>query len=511
MRARVLAALLVLVIGGGAARGQAITLEPYLPFEGTLTGAGDTDTWTLNGVEGQVISLNVVGSGGLDPRISIANSSGQVLADNDDAAYPDRTDALLQAISLPRIDTYTITVGSYGDTTGDYTLTLLPGYAERALNDDFSRAWDVAGEVGALEQVGGLVRLRVPEPRQMAMLTRESLPRLSDFYAQADVRVERGPNGWRVGLALRAAPAQGYYALMLGNQGAWRLDFIDVDGVARTIRDWTTHPAIVAGVTNFRLSVLANGAGFDVFYNGAFVGQAIDADPAQGSLSGTVGLLGSTPDAVTADLAVTFDDLAITTPQVLGSEDAPILPSRLVTGGQILTVQELERRKVIPVGGALALTVPEASGQQAVPGVNRILLGRGITFGDVVLHTTFTLQPPDSSALVACGLLFGQQPDGRHAVAYLDTLGGYGIAPFEGETYGVGEFNDGAASAASGRHSLIVVRRGARVDLWVDRQYGGSYTLPDNLLPDGQIGAAVLNYQAGQTVCSFGDIWAWTF
>lgn len=490
---------------------QSLALEPFLPFEGTIGAPGGSDTWTFTALEGQVVSLSAVGVNGLDPVLSVSNSSGQTLTTNDDYAYPDGSAALLQAITLPRIDTYTVTVSGYGESIGDYTLTLLPGYAERSEVDDFSdtsaRAWDTADDVGTLSQTDGLARLTLPEPRLMGRLTRRSLPQLTDFYGQIDIDVERAPSGWRAGLALRSTES-GYYAAVIGSQGAWRLDFINPDGSARMIRDWTNHPAIVAGVTEFRLAVLVNGAGFDVFYNGAYVGQAIETESAAPD-TGTLGLVASTPDAVSADLAVTFDNLALTVPQRVAFDE--IIPSRLVTGGQAVTIQELERRRVIPAGGELALTVPESSGRQVEAGVGRILLGRGVTYGDMVLHTTFTLQTADTSALVACGVLFAHQSETQHAVAFLDTQGGYGVAARDGENFAPGQFNDGAASAATGRHSLIVVRRGERVDTWVDRQYIGEFTLPAELLPAGQIGNAVVNYQSIETTCNFADTWIWTF
>lgn len=507
-----LAAALVALLAGAVAHAQtSVALEPFLPFEGTIGAPGGSDSWTFTGLEGQVISIEVIGLNGLDPVVSLANSSGQTLTTNDDYAYPNRSDALLQAVTLPRIDTYTVTISGYGQTTGDYTLTLFPGYAEWLETDEFSdtsaRAWATAGEVGTLVQEAGVARFSLPEPRLSGRLTRRNLPQLTDFYAQIDIDIARAPSGWRTGLALRTTEA-GYYAALVGSQGAWRLEFINPDGSQRIVRDWTNHPAIVAGVTDFRLAVLANGAGFDVFYNGAYVGQAVDTQ-ANAPRSGTLGLVASTPDTAAADLTVVFDNLVMTVP--FRVDDALILPSRLVTGGQALTIQELERRGVIPVGGTLALTVPESSGRQVEAGVGRILLGRGALFTDMVLHTTFTLQTADSAALVACGVLFAHQSETRHVVAFLDTQGGYGIAARDGENFSPGQFNDGAATALNGRHSLIVVRRGAQVEMWVDRQYIGGYSIPSTLLGAGQIGNAVINYQRNETVCNFSDTWVWTF
>lgn len=487
---------------------QATAITPLRPYEGTITVPGETQSWSFSGQEGGVVSVLVTSTGELDPVLELRNSSGQVLITNDDFAYPGRRDSLLQAITLPRIDTYTASVYGFGDSIGDYTLTLFPGYAEAALQEDFEpfTGWQADGTgSAALEAVEGQAVLTLEGTRELGRVEHSDGDMLEDFFAQTSINVQRG-RGWRAGLSLRGTD-DGYYALALAESGSWRLDYINEDGAARQVRDWTTHPAIVAGTSRFTLGVLVNGATFDVFYNGAWVGQAVETQTDTPDV-GQVGLYGGTSDAVGSGMVAAYDDLTITAPLRLG--EIEIMPTALVPGAQALTVQELERRRVIPTGGSLALAVPESSGRQVEPGVNRVLLGRGATFSDYVLHTSFTLTTGSPEALVGCGLLLGNLSETEHAIAFLDRRGGYGISARDGENYAPGLFGENEAFAGGQRHNLVIVKQGARAELFVDRQHVGGLNLPAAMDAPAQIGNAVVNYERSDTSCNFSDTWVWS-
>lgn len=508
--ARLRVAALAVLLGVQAValtHAQSTPIEPFVPYEGELTVPGATDLWTFNGLEGGIVSVLVTSDGSLDPIIELRNSSGQILTSNDDFAYPGRRDALIQAATLPRIDTYSIAVYGFGQTVGTYTLTLLPGYADPALNEPFNSAgrWRDTGDTGAvLETLDGQLRVTVEGVRVSVPILDADGPTFSTFFASARVNVVRGPAGWRAGLTVRGTP-DGAYGLMLGEGGSWRMDYFPAEGEPRQIRDWTFHPAIQAGATQFTLGVLANGPAFDVLVNGAWVGQAIDTGGGPGS--GTVGVFAATPDAIGAGITVAFDELIVTRPLKVGEID--VMPSQLVPGGQALTVQELERRLVIPTGGRAALTVPESSGRQIEPGVNRVLLGRGVTFTDYVAYTTFTLTTAVPDALVGCGLLLANLSDTQHVVAFLDRRGGYGISARDGENFSPGLFGENEAFAGGQRHTLIVTKIGTRAELWVDRVHVGGFDLPARFAEAGQVGNAVVNYVRSDTSCSFSDTWVW--
>ncbi|MBK9125346.1 MAG: PPC domain-containing protein [Chloroflexi bacterium] len=220
---------------------QSTPIEPFVPYEGELTVPGATDLWTFGGLEGGIVSVLVTSGGTLDPIIELRNSSGQILASNDDFAYPGRRDALIQAATLPRIDTYSIAVYGFGQTIGTYTLSFMPGYADPALNESFNSAgrWRETGDTGAvLETQDGQLRVTVEGVRVPVPILDGNGPTFGTFFASARISVVRGPSGWRAGLTLRGTP-DGAYGLMLGDGGSWRMDYFPAEGEPRQIRDWT--------------------------------------------------------------------------------------------------------------------------------------------------------------------------------------------------------------------------------------------------------------------------------
>lgn len=508
--ARLLLTALVLLLGvrtTAFTQTQSMPIEPFVPYEGELTVPGATDLWTFNGLEGGIVSVLVTSDSALDPIIELRNSSGQLLTSNDDFAYPGRRDALIQAATLPRIDTYSIAVYGFGQTIGTYTLTFMPGYADPALSEPFDSAgrWRETGDTGAvIEAVDGQLQVTVEGVRVPVPILDTNGPTFSTFFASAQIEIIRGGAGWRAGLTVRGTP-DGTYGVMLGDGGSWRMDYYPAEGEPRQIRDWTFHPAIQAGLTEFTVSVLANGPAFDVLVNDAWVGQAIDTGG--GPESGTVGVFAATPDVIGAGMTVAFDELIVTRPLKVGEAD--VMPTQIVPGGQALTVQELERRLVIPTGGRASLTVPESSGRQIEAGVNRVLLGRGVTFTDYVAYTTFTLTTAMPDALVGCGLLLANLSDTQHVVAFLDRQGGYGISARDGANFSPGLFGENEAFAGGQRHTLIVTKIGTRTEMWVDRVHVGGFDLPARFAQAGQVGNAVVNYERSDTSCSFSDTWVW--
>lgn len=483
------------------------TLIPYTPAEGRIEAGQAGDTWTFDGSEGAVISLYAEGTGdGLDPVLLLTDSAGEVLTYNDDIAYPGSPQALIQAVTLPYTDTYSVTVSDYAQSGGGYRLTLFHGYSQIVQAENFNDTetpWRSADAV--LDQAAGQLTLSLAGIAMDGIALNPSAAQTdpADFYAEAVIASASGRNGWIAGLTLRQT-GRAYYRLALNADGQWRMTLHTTSG-EQVLRDWTSHPAIVAGEERFTLSVLANGGAFDVFYNGRYVGQALDSENTL--ISGDIGLYAATTDSAGSESQISFDALTVTTPYTLG--DSEVLPMQIVAGTQALTIQELERRRIIPTGGTLALTVPESFGQRGTPGVNRVLLGRGTTFGDLVINTTLRWQTA-ASGVVGCGVIFGSESDSAYLLAYLDQTGGYGVSPLIGETFGAGIFGvlpAWSAEIAASAHHLLVIRRGDMVHYYVNRQYMG--TARDLPTQPGEIGVAVVNYETIDTTCEFSDTWVW--
>ncbi|MBC8170218.1 MAG: hypothetical protein H7X77_01040, partial [Anaerolineae bacterium] len=240
-------------------------LTPYTPVEGRIPSEGATEVWTFSGVAGEVLSVEVRSTGdGLDPTLTLTNSSGSLISLNDDIAYPGSPDALLQAVTLPRTDSYNLTVAGYETTTGGYTLTLTPGYPDVVLTETF----DATADTWATDQTNlnldnavGQLALSLSGIATSADATRTSGEVFDDFYVDVVIASAEGRNGWIGGLTLRQEGEQ-FYALTLNDDEQWRFTLHTPAGV-QVLRDWTNHPAIAMGLESFTLGVLANGSTFD--------------------------------------------------------------------------------------------------------------------------------------------------------------------------------------------------------------------------------------------------------
>ena len=489
-------------------------LEPYIAVEGELS-PGEEAVWRFRGIEGSVISIYGQPSEGssLDPTLTLGSTSGGTLVSSDDIAYPGTLDALLQAVTLPRTDTYTVTISAYGETSGGYRLLLTNGYPQVTLTDDFeadTTTWQATADV-ILDQIIGQLTLSAqgtltrgyaqPTAATVAANGDESSTaptEYDDFYVDAELVNVSGRSGWRAGMMLRRTAAV-YYAVMVNHQGQWRMIRVDRSG-ERVLRDWTSHPAIVAGQENFRLGVLANQAAFDVFYNGAFVGQAVDTQ--QPLLSGEIGLYIETTDNIDSQSQASFENITLTTPLTVG--DAEIIPMQLMPGVQSLTIQELERRRVITPGGQTGLNVAESFSQRINPGVSRVLLGRGSTFGDLVISTDLTWQA-GGTGVVGCGLVFGSASETDYSLAFIDQSGGYGLASRVEDSFTPGLFAE-TETAPSGTQNLLVIQQGEQAHFYVNRRYAGQTSLTTGA---GEIGVAVVNYESIDTTCRFNNTWVW--
>lgn len=473
------------------------------PVEGQVE-AGAAQAWRFNAGEGEMLSILVESqSASFDPVVSILNSTGQQLIHNDDAAYPASTDAILEGITIPRRDVYTVMVSGYGDAAGAYRLTVLPGYGELATRDLFDTAtgWQPLSELLQLGVGEGALRLSIAGVNETGIAVNPAYRVSGDFYAQIRVAEVSGRSGWQVGLVFNLQDASTYDLLALNHQGFWRVLHQSADG-ARVIRDWSTHPAITPGEAGFSLGLLARGRLVDVFYNDQFVGQAVDSEDT--STSGQpmqTGVLLGAANAVGSEASARIDEFVLTQPLEIDGE--VITPRQLVLGSATTSVQELERRRLIPSGGRMALTVPESSVTSVRPGVTRILLARGQTYANFAFGTQVSWQINGQGA-AGCGLIFRNVDDTHFSVAYLDQTGGYGLSRRADDQFAPGIF--GQTALQGGRYHLLVVADGDLLRYFVNGQYGGQAEY-DSV--EGEVGIAVVNFEPLDTRCNFSDTWLW--
>jgi hypothetical protein len=494
-----IAILLLTLASVGVSQAQAVNrLELFKTVESRLD-IGGSQAWTFSAPEGMVLSFRVEKtSGDIDPRFTIAGQNGQVLIGNDDYNYPKSRDALLEAITIPRTDSYTLTVSALGKTSGSYKITMLTGYATLKFQDNFSdkSKWKSSSDALSVNLQNNQATLTLEGTALSAVALRTGSDVPADYYAQVSIDLS-GQSIWMAGMTARQSGDRSY-VLLLNDRGQWRFTLRSSQG-EQVLRDWTPHPAIKAGDTQFTLGILANGPSFDFFYDGQFFGRIADNTLTD---AGQLGLAVQTPNAFNAKVVAAFSSLSVTAPVTLNGKG--ILPEQLLLGAGVATAQELQRRRLIPSGGQMALQVNQSFSEFVKPGVNRIMLGRGATYTNFAMGAAISWKA-GLTGTVGCGLVLRSTSDTDYTLAYLDQTGGYGVSQREGDQFRPGIF--GTLQNMSGAsHNLLVVARDNQIYYYIDGFYRGTLS---NSAVDGNIGGAVVNFDPVDTSCTFTDIWLW--
>lgn len=477
------------------------------PVEGTVSENAD-QRWTFQSFLGGVWSFVVEGQDGFDPVIALSDTSGRILTGNDDYDYPNTRDALLEAVTLNRTDTYTLRVSGFERTGGNYRLTMLPGFARLLAQDDFSSGADwqstdtnltAAAEDGRLNMVA---QGTPPNAGRTTFAAHTTLDPVRDFYMGARVMSVTNPSGWIVGAAFRQVGSS-HYLIEFSHQGLWRFSVIQ-SGAARVLRDWTPHPAIVAGTTQFSFGVLARGTGFDVFYNGAFIGDVNDNTIPD---AGRIGLAVGTVSVLESRTTAQFDDVIITVP--FNEDITPIIPSQVIISDATNMTQALKRNHVVSASGTLALTVPNVTVEFARAGVNRQMVGQATRYTNFALGATVELNPA-SVGVAGCGLIVRQINENNYTLAYLDSTGGYGISQRQADEFAPGLFGVDErfleTPTNGGRHHLLLIADRNTLYFYIDGQFVGT---AESNPQAGEVGAAVVNFDNVIMTCQFDDLWLW--
>jgi len=492
--------LLVLLTGQIPVYAQTARIRFNTPIEGEIATPNEERIWTFTGGQSMAISLRVVPDEDFDPLIILRDASGNELIRNDDYAYPERRDALLEAITLPRLGEYQVVVRGYGESMGTFTLTMLAGYADFALDERFTSigTWEADNTTSA-DVIDGILTMQVDGIAQVGRLINSEIPRQKDFYAQMTVANVIGRNGWIVGMSFRGQANDNRYVVSVSMRGDWRLTVWDGDSV-RVLGDWTTHPAIVAGDTTFTLGVLVKDISLDVFYDNQMLASISDETI---EVAGDIGIQIETFNALDSQVIAQIDGLEITIPTRVN--DAFVLPLQLMVGNSLLVSHELERRHLIPAGGDLAWEVTESFLEASRPGVNRLVLIAETRFTNFVISTTASATFT-SEGIGACALLFHHADEQTYTVAYLDNVGGYGVSVRTGETFSDGLFGIHKGwSIATASQLLVVVNNGV-LYYYVNHVFVGQVVVEST---EGQVGNAVVNFDPLRTNCQFRNTWVW--
>ncbi|PJF22190.1 MAG: hypothetical protein CUN56_07270 [Phototrophicales bacterium] len=475
------------------------TLPYNVAVNGVIDSPDDRAVWSFFGWRDEVLSFRVQGQNGFDPVITVLDEAGVVIVRNDDYNYPATRDALIEAFTIPRNGTYQVVVSGFNGATGEFLLTRIPGYAEFVVDERFvsEGEWEGAGLV-ASSVADGLASLQAEGVNHRAVFVNNALQLPGTYYARLTVQNVTGRNGWGVGVVVGYQDIENYYQFLINEQGFFRFTAIE-NGTDRVLRDWNTHPAIVAGDTDFDVAVMVYGDTFDLFYNGQFLVSVRDAVP-----MGTVGVALLTANAVGSDMAVTVDDLVVTTP--VSYVEGGIFPEQITPGNARQTVRDLARRGVIPPIGELAWEIDESFIGSSSPGVVRLPLVESTFFGQFVMGTTVQLAAPVSNGVVGCGLLFANQNDTSYAVAYVDNAGGYGVSVRSGDQFSPSIYDENPEWDVTNPSDLVIVTYDDTLYFYVNQTFAGVLSVD---LPAGGVGNVVLNFDSVSSNCQFTNTWVW--
>ena len=480
---------------------QPADLAPFSRVEGEIS-AGESQAWQFSAVDGEVISLIVESTSDLDPVLSLISETGAQLLQNDDYDYPTSADAVLQAVTIPFTGTFTARVSGFGDSAGSYRLTRLRGFADGLRLNGFTGNddWQSNNDALDLSFENGELMLVLEGINETALIVDEDAPRLTDYYQQVNVEVTSASSGWTVHKTIRQQSTQTYYLFSISDGGFWRL--IRVDGnTETTLRDWVSHPSIRPGETAFDMGVLANNGGLTLFYNGSPLGNITD----DALDSGVIGFGVGTGDSTNSAVSVQLTNLVITEP-LQTAEGADLLPAQLILQNATALARSLAHRRLIPAGGDMMLNIPESTIQSNATGISRLPLASGSTFDNFAFGTDVSVES-FGGGTGGCGVYLRATDEGRYILAYLDQIGGYGLAERDNDAFLPGVYGENP-DLTDGTHQLLVIALNETLHLYVDGRYAGTITSD---LTEGSIGSAAVNFAENTTNCTLNDTWLWAW
>lgn len=491
--------LLFIVLLAIPARAQDRTLALGNSVEDQLAPY-ETHRYNFVALELTLVSFRVEArSGTLDPQLVIYDSSGEQVIANDDYTYPDSLDAIIQAFVFPKSDWYTVAVSGYEGTSGSYLLHVLPGYDvqihanEKLLLED----WEVVNRLAAVRQAGSS-RLAVETDgiATTAVMLGTGYAPERDFYFEVQFDNVSSADDWQVGLAFRYARPDSHSRVLLNRQGFWRMERVD-EGDIVVVRNWGTHPAIVAGESEFRLGVLASGAHFDIVYNGQIVGMVGDR---LSEVLGGVGVAMRTADVIGSRLSFAIAGATMTIPTRV--DEALIVPNQLITRPYHVMDNVLARQQLIPVDGVIKMILPESSVRRRLAGVTPYLLGSGLRFGEFAIGAKLSYQISDEGN-GGCGILFHYQDEQHYQLAYATAEGDFGVSQREGDVFAPGIYQKAPTDAVD-EHDMLVIVYDGTIHYYVDNRHIGQLAYESS---PGSVGIAVVNYASVETNCVFEDFW----
>jgi hypothetical protein len=486
---------------------------PFLKMNAYTEGqiqAGTPQRWQFVARQGAMLSFYVRAvDDTLDPVITIETLDDELLISNDDAAYGITSDALIEGFSPPRNGTYALTISSFGEKdTGAYQLVMLPGYANMLTSEDFGNnpLWmtlleNTGSPLMNVDTADGTMLLAMEGASQSGIVTvGDEAAVYQEGYVYVDVEIA-AVRGWEAGLVLRHQDEDNYYVFKVNSSAQYRFEAV-IAGEPVVMSDWTRHPA-VDGRQEFSLGALLNGTTIEVFVDG----EVIEAFPnLTQPQPGRVGFYAGTPDLFNASIEAHFDNYVITTPLEL--DNKPVFPAHVVVGTADDMLRDLQRRRLVPLTGAMVAKGQAVRVQDTAAGISRIRFTEGEYTNFVVGANVGWVQ--DKTGVGGCGIALredGSDGANQYDFAFIGSDGRYGLQHREPDEFLPGGIYGEDLKPNNLYHMLLVVLDDS-AHLFIDGVYYGTL---EQATTTGSVSMAVVNFDPLRTVCSFQNAWLWNF
>jgi hypothetical protein len=498
-----------LLPGGNPARAQDHALAFFTPAHGVLNDEAISEDWTFEGRADEVISLVVVTlRGDLDPTLQLIAPEGQTVAENDDLDSLVR-DAGLEALVLPADGSYTVRIARYqgqdGTTTGEYELTLTPGFAKVALREGFDQgalSWlTPTGEQLPLAQER--LRLRAVAPDATLLAFPPDPAAFDELYYQATAQLFGTSSYAEAGLVFRAGlpGLTRSYQFKVNTRGQWRVLMVDETGVF-ALRTWSSDVSLSQASGEWTLAVLARANEFSFYANGILLGTLSDD---RLPLAGAVGVLAGSAADQTDLPTILFDDVIVTTRLGTTYRGLPLALATWESSDPGAIARELADSGMVTLADARDLFLPEKTLTANDITTTLELIGSDqALYADFVLSADLTIMTAGQSN--GCGLFYRWQDDRDFDLSYIDTAGGFGVVQSRDGDLTKNVYALSPMVQAAGANKLLVVAQGDHVALYVN---GALVTEETVLTGTGRAGVALLNYEDVRTDCLLSNIWVW--
>jgi len=492
---------------------QATTLALLKPTNGAITAAKPEQHWTFSAVKNQRLSVRMQAvSGNLDPYVELKDASGKVLATSTNASLRNAT---IDDFIVPEKATYTVrATRASGGSTGNYTLTLMPGFSFLLLNNPKStnsplRLWNDTNAVAHYAD-GKLEIQLVGEKAYTYTSTTERFGAYKDLYMQTDVHSQQSGKYWEAGLLFRGNEISGiynFYVYFINSDGKWKLAYSQPNGL-KNIQDWTDLPAKPQDDAN--IAIMVKGKVFTPFYNGQALGDVTD-----GTISdaGQFGFAVGTGVAPNINTQIRFDNILVTLPADEATVSPVLVPNTLVNWqrAQEALLDELRKVHLIPNTGKIGLEIKDKAfvTNNGAVGIQFQPLAESKSFADVVYSADITWE--SSNENIACAMELRAADDNNFTIVYVDRKGGYGIRQLssqEGTPIALYYLSDTINKTNKATNRVTIIAIGNSLIVYVNGVLVANLSVKQTT---GGVRIAAYNYQQASSICQFTNLWLRSF